>query len=335
MNRETTRSMNLCNAARRVTQMPLSRRTAARGSALLIALWALLVLSAVMLAWIQFLNQGITATREENFALQARALAHSGVQVALNPLVNPPTPLLQRSFGNDQSYSVTLTGEGGRINLKWVTEGATPSVLKDTENGHPERIALLKRYLQLRGLSFQEIEIFVDSLLDWIDTGNRPRPNGAETGPNYQPRNAMLVTLDEIKEIRGADALTSQAGWSDDFTLWSGGPAGEKIDLQWAPIQVIESIANVTDAAAQRFIDIRSGPDKQPNTIDDHQFTEDEAARILGVDKGELAKVAVVRSTTPTFRIVSVGRVGNRERKVEVVAQKGSAQPPISYWKES
>src|SRR5947209_5691277 len=130
MSQNATRSTKLRNAVPGVAMGPLPH--CARGSALLIALWALLVLSAMMLAWIQFLNQGISATREANFGLQARALAHSGVQVALNPLVSPQTPLLQRSFGNDQSYSVTMTGEGGRINLKWVVEG----VGKDTDNGH-------------------------------------------------------------------------------------------------------------------------------------------------------------------------------------------------------
>src|SRR5580658_712461 len=58
-----------------------------RGSVLILALWALLLLSAAVFAWVKFIQQNAVYTGEANSGLDAKALAHSGVMVALHPQV--------------------------------------------------------------------------------------------------------------------------------------------------------------------------------------------------------------------------------------------------------
>jgi hypothetical protein len=101
----------------------LRRSRASGGSVLIIALWALLTLAAVVLAWAKFIDQEILLTADANFGLDAKALAHSGAAIGLHPLVSPRTPLLRKMFSADRGYNVTLIGEGGKLNLNWLLAG--------------------------------------------------------------------------------------------------------------------------------------------------------------------------------------------------------------------
>ena len=276
------------------------------GSALLMALWALLLLSAVVFAWVKFINANIAIAAEANFGLQARALAHSGVQVAMNPLVSPATPALEQTLGNG-SYRVTLTGEGGKLNLNWLLS-----------REDLKRIDVLKKYLNLRGLDFQQIETLADSLRDRVDKDGK---------------RGKLLTLDEIKQLKGSGALTSLPGWSDDFTLWSVGP----IDLQYASPLVLESLPIFNDALAKVFLAVRAGPDKKEGTQDDKIFKDmGEVAITIGFTQKQLTQQigTLVTLKDPNWRAVSIGQAANRTRQVEVVFRKGGAQPQIFLWKE-
>ena len=58
------------------------RLSPARGSALILALWALLLLSAAVFAWVKYIDQNIMLSQEANAGLEAKAFAHSGVDEA-------------------------------------------------------------------------------------------------------------------------------------------------------------------------------------------------------------------------------------------------------------
>jgi len=67
----------------------------------------------------------------------------------------------------------------------------------------------LKRLLTYFGVDPQNADIFIDSLLDWIDQDDFTRINGAEKqwyssqGFNYEPRNYQIQYKEELKLIRG------------------------------------------------------------------------------------------------------------------------------------
>ena len=113
--------------------MTLDRFRSRRASVLILALWALLLLSASVFAWIKFIHQGIAMTADRNNGLTAKALAHSGVMVALHPQVDQQTPLLVRQISSTRGYKVQMTGEGGRLNLNWIFSPA------DNPGSHEDR----------------------------------------------------------------------------------------------------------------------------------------------------------------------------------------------------
>src|SRR5581483_2087428 len=188
--------------------------------------------------------------------------------------------------------------------------------------------------LERRGLSFEERETLVDCMLDWIDPDNLVRMHGAEDGPNYHPPNrGQFVGVEEIAQIKGSKPLVSQPGWKDDLTIYTNPGT---IDLQWAPVSVLQVLTNVGDARAVNFVKFRQGPDGLDGTNDDHIFKDiNEAFQFLGLaGDARNALAPYVTLNDRMVHIVSIGQSGKVYRQVEVVARKLGAQPQILWWKE-
>ena len=179
-----------------------------RGAALMLALWALFLLSAMIITYTLDIDGRITLSGNANRALEAVAMACSGSEVALHPAIQPGSPALQGRVGNHQSYAARITGEGGRLNLNWLVSG---------EN--PQHLELLRRFLESKGIDLNERDHMIDCLLDWVDPDNLVRLNGAETDENYKPANRLLTRLDELRKVKGWGEFTSNPGWEDDFTV--------------------------------------------------------------------------------------------------------------------
>src|SRR5204863_538360 len=92
------------------------------GVALLLSLWALFLLSAMVIAWALNINSRLTVSATANRVLSAEAMASSGAEVALNPTIKPASANLHRKMGNE-SYDVEMSGECGRFNLNFLAPG--------------------------------------------------------------------------------------------------------------------------------------------------------------------------------------------------------------------
>jgi type II secretory pathway component PulK len=297
----------------------MKRRTNS-GSTLLLSLWVLVLLSAVILAWAKSIDQEIRVSRETNFGMVAKAMAHSGAAVALHPLVSEATPLLANTFG-DRGYHATITGEGGKLNLNWLLLGEDPS-----------RIALLRQYLEDRGLTLEQTDALVDSLLDWVGPAGLTHLNGAPEVPGYSPPHRPFASLDEVALVRNSGPLTALPGWRDDFTLYSMGP----VDLLAAPLRVLRVLPGVGEDRAKVFLQVRRGPDGIDGTPDDHVFAGmPEIMSVLGMNQAQFAAMsALVGMNDPTKRIRSFGWEGSVVRELDVVARKSGATPAIFLWQE-
>jgi len=298
------------------------------GSVLILALWALLLLSAAIFAWLKFINMNVTLTGQRNNGLDAKALAHSGVMVALNPQVTQLTPILNQQFTPDRGYKVQMTGEGGRLNLNWLF---TPPNGPD-----PAKLALFQRYCQNRGLNLQQIEHLTDSILDWLSPGNIGRLNGAEDDADYHPpHRGQFLSVEELALVKGSEPLVSQGGWEDDFTIYTNPGL---IDLQSASRRILDCLPGVGDPNVNRFLLVRQGPDHLDGTADDHIFADvTEAVSYLGLTGAQaqaLNAYVYVENPLSTVHIKSTGQSGNVQRQVEVVARKMGMQPIIMSWKE-
>src|SRR5437870_3822011 len=72
-----------------------------RGAALLLALWALFLLSAMVIAWALSINSRLVVSSNANRVLAAEAMAASGADVALCREITPSSPNLHRQMGGE------------------------------------------------------------------------------------------------------------------------------------------------------------------------------------------------------------------------------------------
>lgn len=316
--------------------MEAFRRNRRRGAALMLSLWALFLLSAMVISWALDIGSRLALSGKANRRLEAEAMACSGVEVAMHPSIKPDSAALVGRFGKDQRYEARLTGEGGRINLNWI---ATPP-----EN--PARLEVLRKYLENKGFDLDERDLMIDTLLDWIDPDNLVRLNGAEEGEGYKPANRPLRRLEELKKIKGWDEFTSSNDWDADFTLDSqsggqqaGQQAGQQgqsggLNLAWASRDVILSLPGMSEDRVDQFLALRGGPDGIVGTEDDGIRNITEAEVVLGSPPGQLGAIGVVfEPRDQVWRVVSIGKSGEITRTVRVVFVK-QIPPQLKSWKE-
>ena len=101
----------------------------ARGSALLLVMWALILLTGAVFAWVAIVQGEIALHGEASRDVEARAMAHSGIALALHPLVSQKTPALDEDVSPDLGYKVRIVSEGGRLNINWLLVGEEPRKL--------------------------------------------------------------------------------------------------------------------------------------------------------------------------------------------------------------
>ena len=288
---------------------------------LLIVLWALILLSAAVFTWAKVIQQDIQISGRENREVEARAMAHSGLAIALHPLVSKKTPLLEEELGEGMGYRVTMVSEGGKLNIRWLLEGEDP-----------RKLELFKQWLATMDLDFKEREVFVDCLLDYTDGDNDKRLNGVEDKDDYHPANRPLQSLDEISQVANAQLLTSKPGWRDQLTIHSQGP----IDLTAANENILRLIPGIGELQMQRFLQYRRGKDGVDGTIDDPEFKSvQEIFSYLGVGQKQGQELGgLIGWKDQTMHITSEGTSAKVVRQVEVVARKGGSNPVILFWKE-
>jgi type II secretory pathway component PulK len=292
-----------------------------RGSALLLVLWALLLLSAAVFGFAKWMQQDIQLHGEANRDVEARAMAHSGLALALHPLVSKNTPGLEEDLGGGLGFSVKILSEGGKLNIRWLIEGEDPRTLD-----------ILRKWLEMRGLTYNEREVFVDCLLDWVDLDNAHRLNGVEDDGDYHPPNRPLQDIEEIAQVRGSEPLTRTEGWKDALTIFSQGP----IDLTAADPELLRLIPGLGEAQIQRFVQFRRGRDGIDGTLDDPEFKKlEDVQSFLGISPAQFKQLGGLISVKDlTMHITSEGRSGNAYRHVDVVVLKTGGNPQILSWKE-
>jgi hypothetical protein len=296
----------------------------------MLALWAIFLLSALIISWALDIDSRLSLSGDGNRMLKAEAVACSGAEVALHPAVNPGSSNLSGQLDNGASYEARLTGEGGRLNLNWLVAGEDPG-----------RLEILRRYLENKGIDLNERETMVDSLLDWVEPNTGLHHlNAPPESDDYHPPHTYLTRIDELKKVAGWSEFTSQPGWDDDFTVntGNGGCGGGPIDLAWASRDVLLALPGMTPEIVDRFLQLRQGPDGIDGTADDTQFTgisDPQLAAALGLKKDQFDLLQpLVSVNVPVFRVVSVGTAGKARRTVQIVFCKTTAGPQVINWKE-
>src|SRR4030095_565313 len=293
----------------------------------MLALWALFLLSAMVISWALDINSRLVVSGDASRVLDAEAMASSGAEVALTREISPSSPNLHRQMGSGESYDVQMTGECGRLNLNFLTQGEDPA-----------KLAILRQYLRLKGVGLNDLDTMMDSLLDWVSPGQGIHHlNACPETDDYQPRHAPLTSVDDLKQICGWAEFTSRPGWDEDFAAIPS-PCTQ-IDLAWASRDVLRALG-LGDDRVDAFLQLRRGPDGIDGTADDAQLHQATAFATLGLNlpQGQqppaLAQ-GLLTFNSPVFRVVSAGKSGDVTRSVEMIFSKpGGGDPQVMSWKE-
>lgn len=301
---------------------PSSNSKLISGAAIMLALWALFLLSALVISWALDIDSRLSLSGDGARMLKAEAVACSGAEVALHPAVNPGSANLSGQLDNGATYQARLTGEGGRLDINWLVAGEDP-----------DKLAILKRYLENKGVDLNERDTMVDSLLDWVEpnTGLH-RLNAPPESDDYHPPHALLTQIDELKKVAGWAEFTATPGWDDDFTVNSH----TGVDLAWASRDVLLSLPGMTPDVVDRFLQLRQGPDGIDGTEDDTHFKSPAEVQVaLGLNQEQFKQLQTfVALNVPVFRVTSVGTAGRARRTVQMVFRRVGVVPQLITWKE-
>ncbi len=227
-----------------------------------------------------------------------------------------------------------------------------------------EKLLILNRALTLMGVEAGEAETIQDSILDWIDVDDNPLLSGTEGGfylgleRPYSAKNGPIDDLAELLLVRGvtpeiywgprayghqlqllrpgaretpADTLqTYPFGLVDVFTPLSNG----RININTAPIHVLQLLPGVDENVAANIIRARAGPDGAEGTEDDTPFLNVgglNPASVPGIIPEMLGRYAAVCSVqSGTFEVTVDTWIGNSRRTfVAIVRRNNARQIPV------
>lgn len=167
--------------------------------------------------------------------------------------------------------------------LAW-PEGVTIRVSIEDETGRipldPLDEETLRELLDILEIDYSDVDIMVDSLIDWTDENDTYRLNGAEDDyyqkedPPYLPANGPLTSFDTLSKIRGfKDVMFDEDGVPNElyyrFIAAVSLHNESKININTAPADVISAFSGESNVNNDQFFDFMSGQDRETGNSDD------------------------------------------------------------------
>jgi type II secretory pathway component PulK len=295
-----------------------------RGSALLLSLWCVAVLSITVLAVARLVQNDVEDASRENKRFEARELALSGIALGMHPKIDPWDPLLMQQFPDHSRLRVRVISESARLDIN--------RMLKEKDQ------ATLSKLFDVWGAEPMEVSTAVDSLVDWIDANDLRQNNGAEKSdlerlPQYSiPANRDFHSVEEMEKVRGMDRIAAlKPNWAEYFTV----NGGRRIDLQDASIDVMRAGGLSVEQAKQVDL-VRRGVDKEPQTRDDLKIKNaTEFLRKIGLPELQLEAVqSKFNAGAGPMRIESRAELGGLEYRIVVIASRGGGENSLIAWDE-
>lgn len=284
-------------------------RSRDKGSAFIVALWALLVLGALALAvnsyvWPQLGIAGKLRDRAKLHYLAEAAMKRAAAEVsteeasAYNALKDPWSSNEQvfkdASLG-DSVYSIKYTVTDTESGEKSIRYGLIDEERKININTASREV--LVNFFEIVGkTSSSEASGIAASMVDWRDTDDTPLENGAEDGyymslrPPYPCKNEGFQVQEELLLVKG---VTRQIFDSvkDEITICGSGA----VNINTADESVLRSLG-ISGALVDKIIQFRKGDDGKEATEDDGVFDDvstiaETLSRSVGLRTEELAEL--------------------------------------------
>lgn len=326
-------------------------RNPEKGIALMIVLWALVLLSALATEFAFSMRTEVNTTGNYKEDVESYYLAKAGIHLAFAELLkearfhsihpefgfisgypksegiinsqnneNAETADLEESQEFDFIERIDLPLGRGTISYKITDENGKININTATRG-------VLTKVLTASGMEIGETrDIIADSILDWIDKDDVHLVNGAETDhyqtldPPYQAKNDIFDTLDELLQVRGI---------TEDI-------------LYGTPEDEIKNLDQPVYLGLINFFTVQKTIFFNPNTAKPDVlsvFFDD--SKILEIMEAREQKGYYNDSLSSHFKIESTGKISDSQIKHTIIAlvQKfgidEKATLLIRYWKDS
>jgi general secretion pathway protein K len=269
-----------------------------RGVALLLVLWALVLLGTLALGFSWSMRTEAMAARNGIDETRAYFQARTGVSRAVALLRSLPADnVLAASIAGedgDASYEVRVESESGKVDVNLVGEEVLLEILK--KGGLPE----------------EEVESVRDAILDWRDEDDVARPRGAER-PEYgrmtepvTPRNGKIRGVGELMHVQGVTKEFHEAFLSRVFTVHGNSP---QVNFLRAPEIVLRSLPGVSAEAAGRIVARRA---------EEPPISAADLAAMVGEGLLTAQGLALISggSSSNVYTITATGRAGDDVTRV-------------------
>jgi general secretion pathway protein K len=319
----------------------------ARGSALLLVLFAIVLLSGLIITTVGFVKNDIDEYAARNKEFRSRQLAESGLAFGLNPQVqNEDRSLLEQRAPDGGMFRVAISSESTKLNINYLLRSNRDDILEKlfmrwgvASKLASEAVAGLHDYMTGPANSDEQTAQLQQQLQQapppqqQTPQQQTPQQQMADNSQQLMPVTRQFQAVEEMSLVpEFAPVMDKQPDWKNSFTIWGDG----KIDVNLADADMIELIASVTHAQADQFVKYRWGPDGVPFTQDDRVYrTADEVRAGLGLSQAQFQLVQGLLSLNSAVdRIESTGIIAGYERKVVVVASRNSTPMRYLSWQE-
>lgn len=283
------------------------------GSALMIMVWALLLMSVTVMGVVEYIRYSAEEATLAAAEFRALHLAESGLAVGLHPNARRGDKSLRQKIGTDSGFDVVINYEGARIPINYISDERL-------------REAVYELFIHW-GLNSDEASIASDSLADWVDRDDTVRSNGAETafyesqGVYELPRQQGFINVDEMLLVRGMGIVDRlKPDWREFFSVYGDGT----IDLRTAFKETLISVAGASETDVVNYISRRDGPDGIAGTEDDQRISDSEAYRLLGLTGDRAREMqGILTSDDDVRRVTSTGYVGDKRAQIIIIARRG------------
>ncbi len=265
-------------------------------------LWVLAILTVIALSFsfaVRVDNHSTRAFKEE---LEKEFLAEAGIERGLMELfyresnkeqniilegmevwrIDGTTYNIQTDNG---FFTISITDESGKVDIN-----TTPDII-------------LRNLLGNLDVEPENIDIIVDSIMDWKDTDDLHRLHGAESdyymslSNPYKAKNAPFDTFEELLIVQGVTpeilyGNKDRKGLIDFITVNSG---ADGININTAQREVLISIPGITPETADKIIDMRQTSDI--TSLQD----------IVGSESYSISEPYISEEESDTFALVSAG----------------------------
>lgn len=306
-----------------------------KGIAIIMVLWVITILMTLVISFSFLIRTDAHSTIFFKEGIQKKFIAEAGIERAILEIYHRQTYREQTVVveGNEVvridgrpytgrietgSYRFRLLSESGKIDINKMTD-LTGIVLKNVLLG--------------LGVSQNQADTIVDSILDWTDSDNLHRLNGAEDDyylslqVPYRAKNAPFDALEELLLVKGITpeilfGNNERRGIIYYLTIYG---TSSKININAAPREVLAALPGLTDEIVKRIIDQREAAEFR--SVQDIQA-------ITGLNFPLLAQY-IDMTETNVYTIESTGFLGESKQGygIRAVVSAETTVPRYVYYK--